>query len=68
MCTLQQQLQDLGVKAQINLIGETFCFVSFSDENSMDVFLRTRLHKTWFSKVRVLEESDFADGQFGGCV
>lgn len=43
-------------------IGDTFCYVSFTDEEAMSVFLRTRLLENWFSEVRAWEESELADG------
>lgn len=59
---IQQQLHDFGVEARVHPIGETFCFIFFSDKDSKVVFLRTRLLEKWFSEVREWEESDFVDG------
>lgn len=59
---IQQQLDNFGVKFRVHPIRETFCFVSFDDEEVMVVFLCTRLLEQWFSEVRAWKELELADG------
>lgn len=59
---IQRQIQDFGANIRVHPIGETFCFVSFSDEETMCSYLLTRLLESWFSEVKAWEDSELADG------